>query len=540
MASYLNRHTNTAKRPQTQPLNKRQKKNDAGGYVYEVSDMDKLMRFLILGTESGTYYVNEAKHTQRNLDSVDKCIEKDGVKVVEKIVEVSTQGRAPKNDQAILVLAKCSVSNDLKTRRAAYNALHRVCRTGTHLYQFVEFRKHFDGGWGKLATTGIGNWFIKKDPEKLALQVAKYKQRNGWSARDLLRLSHPKTDDKAINHIMKWVVSNGDYKHRSLNKFLKACNQIKKASVSEAVKLIVDNQLPREVVPTEMLNEKRIWDALLQNMPMTAMIRNLGKMSSINLLQPNNKNLIKVCDQLTNQEILKAARIHPISILMAMQTYKQGKGLKGSLSWSPQAAIIGALDDAFYMSFGNIEPTGKRTMIGLDISGSMSSPVNGNPTISACMASTAMAMVTMRTEKHHTYVRGFASANGSWYSSGTRLVDLGLTRKDSLVDAMKKTSNKNFGMTDCSLPMVDALKEKIPVDAFIVYTDNETYAGKKHPSIALKEYRQKMGIDAKLIVCATSSTGFSIADPQDRNSLDICGFDAATPRIISEFTKGNI
>jgi len=86
--------------------------------------------------------------------------------------------------------------------------------------------------------------------------------------------------------------------------------------------------------------------------------------------------------------------------------------------------------------------------------------------------------------------------------------------------------------------MIHALEHKIPVDAFVVYTDSETWAGDVHPSQALREYRQKMGIGAKLIVCGMVSNGFSIADPTDAGMLDVVGFDAACPQVMSQFVAG--
>ena len=73
-----------------------------------------------------------------------------------------------------------------------------------------------------------------------------------------------------------------------------------------------------------------------------------------------------------------------------------------------------------------------------------------------------------------------------------------------------------MGGTDCAQPMIYAKKKNLKVDVFIVYTDCETWAGKVHPSKALKQYRAKLGIDAKLIVCAMTSNGFTLADPDDR------------------------
>jgi len=83
--------------------------------------------------------------------------------------------------------------------------------------------------------------------------------------------------------------------------------------------------------------------------------------------------------------------------------------------------------------------------------------------------------------------------------------------------------------------MIDALAKKIPADVFIVITDSETWAGHKHPTVALQEYRNKMGIDAKLIVMGLVSNGFSIADPSDAGQLDVVGFDASVPQVIAQF-----
>jgi len=75
------------------------------------------------------------------------------------------------------------------------------------------------------------------------------------------------------------------------------------------------------------------------------------------------------------------------------------------------------------------------------------------------------------------------------------------------------------------------------VDAFVVYTDSETWAGKIHPAQALREYRQRTGIPAKLVVVGMVSNGFSIADPTDGGMLDVVGFDAAAPALIADFIR---
>ena len=75
------------------------------------------------------------------------------------------------------------------------------------------------------------------------------------------------------------------------------------------------------------------------------------------------------------------------------------------------------------------------------------------------------------------------------------------------------------------------------MDTFVIYTDNETWAGRVHPAQALRAYRNARGIPAKLVVVGMTSTGFSIADPDDAGMLDVVGFDTATPPVISDFAR---
>ena len=75
------------------------------------------------------------------------------------------------------------------------------------------------------------------------------------------------------------------------------------------------------------------------------------------------------------------------------------------------------------------------------------------------------------------------------------------------------------------------------IDVFCIYTNSETWAGDVHPSEALKQYRQKTGIPAKLVVVGMTSNGFTIADPQDPGMMDVVGFDPAAPQAIKEFAN---
>jgi 60 kDa SS-A/Ro ribonucleoprotein len=527
----LHKMFSTKTTPQTMPMpGTKQVKNAAGGYVWQVDDWMRLDRFLVLGSEGGTYYASERDLTVDNADVVRRCIAADGLRTVSRIVDVSHAGRAPKNDPAIFSLAMAAKLGDEQTRRAAYAALPQVCRIATHLMHFAEYAQAF-GGWGRGMRKAVGAWFNARPAEELALQLAKYQSRDGWSNRDLLRLAHPRAASPSHDRLFSWSVKGelpeGAQADPALA-LIVAMEELKKTTdVTTAARIIRERRMPRECVPTQFLKFPDIWDALLEAMPMTAMIRNLATMTRVGLLETGSAASKKVIAQLQDPVRLKKARVHPIAVLAALMTYKSGHGSRGKETWNPLGKIVDALDTAFYASFGVIEPAGKRMLLALDVSGSMASgAVAGVQNLTPRVASAAMALVTAATENDHTFV-AFA----------TELTPLAISPRQRLDDAVNEVSRLPFGGTDCGLPMIWAQKHRIDVDTFCVYTDNETWAGNVHPAQALRAYRDARGIPAKLVVVGMTSNGFSVADPNDAGMLDVVGFDTSTPSVIADFAR---
>jgi 60 kDa SS-A/Ro ribonucleoprotein len=513
--------------PQLEPIpGSTQVQNAAGGFAWTISDWARLDRFLVLGAEGGSYYATERALTRENAQAVERCVTLDAPRVVARTVEISEAGRAPKNDPAIFVLAMASKLGDLAGRRAALEALPRVCRTGTHLMHFAEYVQAF-GGWGRGTRSAVARWYNAKPVADLAYQVVKYQSRDGWSNRDVLRLAHPKGETPAHDFLYRWIVSGRLAPAQGLE-LVGALEELKAAtSMTQVVSLLQDFDLPRECVPTKWLAEAAVWDALLERMPVTAMIRNLATMTRVGLIAPLAESTALIVKRLGDEALLRAARVHPIAVLAALVTYQSGHGVRGKSSWRPVPAITDALDGAFYATFQSVEPTGKRSLLALDVSGSMGAgAVAGVPGFTPRVASAAMALVTAATEARHAFV-----------SFQTELTPLSISPRQRLDEVVRTMDGLPFGGTDCSLPIVWALEQRLEVDTFVVFTDSETWAGKVHPAQALRAYRQAMGLPAKLIVVGMVSSGFTIADPNDAGMLDVVGFDTATPLVMSDFAK---
>lgn len=517
--------------PQTAPIpGSNQIPNSAGGYAWQLDPWQRLMRFLVLGTEGGTYYISEQTLTRDNAKNALRCLAEDGPRFVKMVVDVSENGRAYKNDPANFALALATTAEDVETRRMALAALPRVVRTGTHLLHFAAY---VDGlrGWGRGLRKAVGNWYSGKTDEQLAFQLAKYQNRDGWSHRDLLRLAHPIPNGEARKALYRWAVGAEDVPIESLTGLVAGLEQLKRAeSESQVVGLIQCYQAPREVIPTQYLTSPEVWSALLQNLGITALLRNLGNLSKVGLLVRGAGVVPEVVARITDRQTLRRGRVHPLQVLAALITYQQGHGMRGSGQWTVVPEVVDALNRAFGMSFENVTPTGKRLYLALDVSGSMAGgSVSGIPGLTPRDASAALAMITVNTERA-VIIRGFQ----------TSMVPLPIKAGMSLEAVTRTISNLPFGGTDCAQPMLDALQHNLAVDAFIVYTDSETWAGKIHPVQALREYRQKTGIPAKLIVVGMTSNGFTIADPEDAGMLDVVGFSTNTPSAITDFITGHL
>ena len=508
--------------------------NSAGGYAFPVDDWMRLDRFLVLGSEGWSYYAGERALTRDNAQAVIRCLQADGARAVARIVAVSDAGRAPKNDPALFALALATAVGDEPTKRAAFAALPNVARTGTHLFQFAEAVQAMRG-WGRGLRRAVASWYLARPVDALAYQAIKYRQREGWSHRDLLRLAHPLTDELARRDLFDWVCRGT--LGAELPAIVAAAAVLAKTEDSvEAARLIRAHDLPREAVPTALLNEPVVWQALLERMPLTALVRSLAKLTQVGVVQPLGDGLPLVLSALGDAERIRRARLHPLAILLALRTYAQGRGDKGSLTWEPVPQVIDALNAAFYTAFQNVEPTGKRLLLALDVSGSMSMGRVAGTALTPREAAAALALVTAATEAHY-HIVGFTAVDGRDWANGTGMTRLPLTPSMRLDDAVKATSDLPFGRTDCALPMLYALERGLKVDAFVVYTDSETWAGEIHPVQALRQYRERTGIAAKLVVVGMVSNGFSIADPNDAGMLDAVGFDTATPAVIADFVR---
>jgi 60 kDa SS-A/Ro ribonucleoprotein len=525
--------------------------SNAGGIAFVLDDTARLRRFLILGADSNTLYMTQKEMVLDNAKVVLRMVANgQGEIVLQEIESISLAGQAPKQDATMFALAIVARAEDRALAKKAYAIVSKVCRIPTHLFMFVGFAEVIDSatGWGRVQRKVISDWYTEKDARSLAFAITKYKQREGWSHRDILRLAHPKTRNHLHQVVFRYVTHGMEGLDELLEtlsplerkecdttvlSFFKAVEACRAATevTADVLSLITEYNLAREHMSTALLASPEVWQTLLPSMPLTATMRSLNKLTKLGLLADDAHRAL-VVQRLTGVEGLRKARMHPLSALQAKVTYESGQGAKGSLTWEPHPEVTAALEDMFYKSFDLVEPTGKRYFLAMDVSGSMTCGTCGGSLLTPRQASVAMMMTTLRTESS-CYVAAFTG----------ELTPLNheVRASMSLEETMNAVDGLPLGSNNCAQPMLYAIEHQLDVDVFVVYTDCETCAWDVTPAEALRTYRESSGIaDAKLIVCGMTSNGFTLADPDDAGMLDVVGFDTATPAIIADFVLGQL
>ncbi len=506
-------------------------KNNAGGFVFTVSDKDRLERFLILGTDGGTYYVGEQKLTNQNVDFVKALIASNERLVIDVLVDLAVRNRAPKNTPSLYTLALVLSEGKDKDYLRATDVVNKVVRTGTHLFEFCTFIDSL-GGWGRAKRSAVAGWYEGKTADQIAYQAVKYRQREGWTHRDVFRKVHPVGVDQRVGNFI--LGRENELKDVETVYYFK---EMQKAdSVGRVLEILGQApNLPWETIPTQFLTDERVWKALFYNgaLGQTAMLRNVTRFAKIGAF---NDMVFAgdVAKALADKDRIVKGRVHPVAYANALGIYRNGQrdrvGYGVNRDWKVNAKVAGGIEAGFYESFSTITPANKATMVSVDVSASMTwgAPA-GLVGMNYLEAAAVMAMVTVRSEPY-AMVNAFS----------TELTEVDISDTDSLDAVMHKFRSIRMGGTDVSQPMVYAQAKKLAVDGFAVYTDNETWAGRQKPAQALVEYRRKAGRDARLAVVALAGTEFTVADPNDKGMMDFVGFDSTAPSVMADFIGGRI
>ncbi|XP_053389596.1 RNA-binding protein Ro60-like [Mercenaria mercenaria] len=541
-------------------------------------DMVLLRRFLYLGTES-VYSSTFVYPDQKYADLINRLIyEGRGKEVVQLLATINYSGSAPRHNYIIFALAVCARSDDISTKKLAYDNLCQICRIPTHFFMFVDFcqfesekSQSRSKGWGRAHRRAVLKWYEEKckNPEGLARLLTTYNlctvegHGNRWSHKDIFRLGHLSSDDDLMKVVKTFVlfgfkkaqsqVSEETKKNERVSEFLTYIGSTIKAKIcfdeDELVGLIKRHGLGKQRVSKALMTSKNVWEAILKTMQPEAEI-DICMLSAKGLCGEDSEIEKEIIEKITNADFFHRARVHPIRVLSVLLTYEKGEKRIGRKSnprkkrkWNVNKNIVKALNEAYEFSFRDVQPTGKHVLLAVDVSENMRVSCKGCPTIMCNQAAASMMMMTARTEPN-CKIFGFSEG----------FTQIRIDEDDTFSQTVEKMESLPSGKADCAIPMLWAKQHKEKIDVFIVYTDNIPTNGQTNPSKALEEYRRTMNQpETKLILVAMAPNPDTTADPSrqvvidskkatthDDREINIVGFDAHAATLIAKFIQDEL
>lgn len=199
-----------------------------------------------------------------------------------------------------------------------------------------------------------------------------------------------------------------------------------------------------------------------------ALLRNLR-----NILTANPSNVNKVLQTIENPEMVKRSKQLPFRYLAA---YKELANIGSS-------KVFDALENAVEASIANVPKLGGRTVIAVDVSGSMNSTVSQKSTMRCYEIAILLGLIANK-----------ICDDSIFYTFDTTIKKETVSHRTSILN--EATRFCCGGGTNMFLPFQEMMQKDIEADRIIILSDNECNSGWNTPVQKLAdEYRRRTGND---------------------------------------------
>ena len=124
--------------------------------VWPANEWERFDRFLIYGTERGTYFIRKRKLSVGQATNARARIVEDGPRAVRRIVELSVAGRVMTNEPCLFALAMSVAFGNEATRTMALEAMPEVIRTDGEAQAFATYLQDLEPTRGETHDAAQG------------------------------------------------------------------------------------------------------------------------------------------------------------------------------------------------------------------------------------------------------------------------------------------------------------------------------------------------------------------------------------------------
>jgi 60 kDa SS-A/Ro ribonucleoprotein len=510
--------------------------NEAGGVAYKLEAKHRLAQIAATGCFNGTFYAN----AETQLVEVRKLIDQIDDNTFLAKLAVYARDRAYMKDMPVALLAVLSKRDPQLLHKVFSRVVDngRVLRT---LFQMVRSGQFGRKGLSSSLQRAFQRWLNEASVGKLLSASIG----NNPSLRDVLRMARPKPNNNARRALFGWLTGKDVAKwtpatEADLPPEVQALTMYRQAeSIDDQVQLMPELTSIRWDLLADAATGSQVWKAIARNMGPQALRMNLNTLARQGVFGQNGKDsdMVKyVAERLADANEVRRSKQFPYQFLAAYLNANENV---------PQA-VKTALHKAAEIACGNIPELPAPVLVGLDTSGSMTSPITGQRGHGAtsnmrCVDVAALFAAAILRRNPESVVVPF----------DTQAYEAKLDPNDSILSLSERLAKYGGGGTDCSLPlqMANTRYRKRKFAGVVLVSDNQSWvyqhqafaAGTNGATGLLTQWNQfvqnqkRLGVISPKLICIDLQPSGSSQAPEREEILNIGGFSDAVFNVITAF-----
>jgi len=449
----------------------------------------------------------------------------------------------------MLVLAGSLKIDCKQTKTAVYKALPEIVKSTEDFFEFIYYhRKVFrkrPHGMGRGMRKFISDWYLNQDPYDLALEVTRIRSRHHWSHADLITLAKVRSQDPAQAAILKAVVrglkdAEQEFKdqpeaqpileYMSCEKEINRCED-----PDQAVLLIGKHSFDVDCLPTHLLSHAKVWEHAISRQPLRGVLKHLKAINKRGFLQSENSPvLVKVLESIKDPLALRASGLQPSDILAVMSQvescWEKPKSNKRPTNFKPHPSLLVGLDKMMEASFVQVPKVPFSAIVFVDC----------RPNISkGCWGLYSLTAVKAMSLNILSLVKGGADVTVVFVNCDKQVKQIQVNASDSVGVLSKRIEENNSDIFAPISVLKWAREGGKRADLFISMTGSHTEVKRDDLWAEYESYKHTVYPNTKYIYMAHCCKSIvpPVANENDPNMMDICGWGPDSTRIIQGFVK---
>lgn len=525
-------------------------RNEAGGPAYGFTPKHALAQLAATGTFHGTYYAS----AESQLDALIQLAGQVGDDAFLAKLAVYSRERALMKDMPAALVALLASRDPALFHRAFDRVIDngRVLRT---LFQMIRSGRFGKKSLASSVQRAFRRWLNSASVEKLLSASIG----NDPSLRDILRLARPTPNDNARRALFGWLTDKevarwAPATEADLPEQVQLLRAFRAAESDDEQVALLEKLRARWDLLADSAKGPKVWAALARTMGPQALRMNLNTLQRHGVFGEQLGILGRMLAAILPSNLAKsetmvdfvAARLADESeIRWAKQFPYQYFAAYMNAADDVPARIKIALHRAAEIACGNVPELPGPVVIGVDVSGSMTSPVTGErgggTSKVRCVDVAALVAAALLRRNPDSLVVPF----------DTQVYSPRVDPSDSILSLAERLAKYGGGGTDCSLPLRFAntsAREK-RLDGVILVSDNQSwiYSGQAYASGAngstgvMTEWQQfvrnqqQLGNAAPKLICIDLQPYTTTQAAERRDILNVGGFSDAVFSVISAF-----